>query len=95
MPREGFLQRIEWAGANVTVTGQDIGGTIYKWTGTVLASDIKKKGLRVTMTCSDGHNSSSMRKKDVFDPGEMIHVDVTVTNPNGESGTVSGIVDIE
>ena len=83
------------AGANVTVTGKDSEGTIYQWIGTVLLNDIRKKGLRVTMTCSAGHKSSSMRKKDAIDAGEMINVEVTVTNANGDHGTVSGVVDIE
>ena len=83
------------AGANVTVAGKDREGAIYKWTGTVLANDIRTKGLRVTMTCSAGHRSSSMRKKDAAEPGEMIDVEVTVTNPNGDQGSIEGVIDIE
>lgn len=83
------------AGANVTVIGKDGEGTIYQWIGTVLPKDIRKKGLLVTMTCSAGHKSSSMRKKEATEPGELINVDVTVTNPNGDHGTVGGVVDIE
>ena len=83
------------AGASVSVTGKDSEGTIYEWIGTVLLNDIRKKGLRVTMTCSAGHRSSSMKKKEAVEPGEMISVEVTVTNANGDHGTVSGIVDIE
>ena len=83
------------AGANVTVMGKDSEGTIYQWIGTVLPNDIRKKGLLVSMTCSAGHKSSSMRKKEATEPGELINVDVTVTNPNGDYGTVGGVVDIE
>ena len=83
------------AGAKVTVMGNDSEGTIYQWIGTVLLNDIRKKGLLVTMTCSAGHKSSSMRKKEAIEPGELINVNVTITNPNGEHSTVAGVVDIE
>jgi hypothetical protein len=84
--------------ARVKVTGTDSGGIDYEWTYDLAANDIKPKGLKVTLKCVAGNPSFFVAEKRFFGAGDVIDVNVTVTNPvsgGGESGSVDGIVEIE